>query len=72
MDRSSAHIESELLDLSMVDVSTLRAVDSSGLAAAIDRVRTRLADSEGSISGYNGSFATPPASGRPDDEASVV
>ncbi|MEV6813302.1 hypothetical protein [Micromonospora sp. NPDC051296] len=56
MEERLAGIESELLDLSAVTVATLRTVDLTGMTAAISRVRERVADSGGSISGYNGSF----------------
>jgi hypothetical protein len=57
MDHAPAGIESELLDLSSFDVASLRSIDGAGIAAAIDRVRAKIADSEGSISGYSGSFS---------------
>ncbi|MFV2109924.1 MULTISPECIES: hypothetical protein [unclassified Micromonospora] len=57
MDSTPAGIESEMLDLSTVDVATLRGVDDSDMTAAMVRVRQRIADAEGSISGYSGSFA---------------
>jgi RPA family protein len=65
MDETSAGIESELLDLSTKNVATLRSVELSGMTEAMTRVRLRIADSEGSISGYSGSW-TP----RPDDSGS--
>jgi hypothetical protein len=60
MDEISAEIESELLDLSTENVATLRSVELSDIAAAIARVRERIADSEASISGYNPSFTSRP------------
>ncbi len=57
MDHTPAGIESELLDLSSFDVATLRSIDGAGITAAIDRVRAKIADSQGSISGYSGSFS---------------
>ncbi|MEU4218959.1 hypothetical protein [Actinoplanes sp. NPDC026623] len=60
MDENSAGIESELLDLSTENVATLRSADLSGMTAAIERVRGRIADSGQSISGYNPSFTGPP------------
>lgn len=56
MYETSAGIESELLDLSTVNVATLRAVELTRLDAAIQRVRARIADAGGSISGFSGSF----------------
>jgi hypothetical protein len=56
MYETSAGIESELLDLSTVNVATLRAVELTRLDAAIQRVRARIADAGSSISGYSGSF----------------
>jgi hypothetical protein len=59
MDSTPAGIESELLDLSTVDVGTLRSLEVTGMTDAMTRVRNRIADAEGSISGYSGSFASP-------------
>ena len=56
MEENSAGIESELPDLSTENVATLRTVALSGLAAAIERVRERITDAEGSISGFNPSY----------------
>ncbi|GAB3932268.1 hypothetical protein GCM10027614_01100 [Micromonospora vulcania] len=39
MEEGLAGIESELLDLSTVDIATLRSVDRTGMTAAISRVR---------------------------------
>jgi len=58
MDSTPAGIESEMLDLSTVDVSTLGMVDDVAMAAAMARVRNRLADLEGSISDYSGSVSS--------------
>ena len=68
MEERLAGIESELLDLSAVTVATLRTVDLTGMTAAISRVRERVADSGGSISGYNGSFPSRMRPGGPDGE----
>ena len=57
MDHTPAGIESELLDLSMFGVETLRSISDAGVDATIDRVRMRILDSQGTISGYNGSFS---------------
>jgi hypothetical protein len=67
MDEKSAGIESELLDLSAENVATLRSAEPSGITAAIARMRERLADSEGSISGYEGSFTIRPGEELPDE-----
>jgi hypothetical protein len=53
MDQNSPGIESELLDLSTIRVGTVRTAEVTGIAAAIVRVRDRIADSAESISGYN-------------------
>jgi hypothetical protein len=68
MDENSAGIESELLDLSTETVATLRSADLSGMTAAVERVRNRIADSEQSISGYNPSFTSPPGEPGPTPE----
>jgi hypothetical protein len=68
MDETSAHIESELLDLSTVSMASLRSVKLAGITAAVDRVRERIADSAESVSGFNPSFTGPPASTGPTDE----
>jgi len=68
MDSTPAGIESEMLDLSMVDVATLRSVDGSDMAAAMARVRNWIADPEGSVSDYNGSFSSEVPSGGPQSE----
>lgn len=57
MDHTPAGIESELLDLSNFDVATLRSIDAASIDAAIERVRTRIVNSQGTISGFNGSFS---------------
>lgn len=70
MSETPAGIESELLDLSTVDVAMLRAVDSASLETAIERVRARIADAGSSISGYSGSVwrdEVPVASNRHED-----
>ncbi|MGW5666410.1 hypothetical protein [Micromonospora sp. NPDC003776] len=72
MEEGRAGIESELLDLSTVNVATLRSVDLAGMTAAISRVRERVADSGGSISGYNGSFPSRMRPAGPDSEEHVV
>ncbi|MFG3299233.1 hypothetical protein [Micromonospora chersina] len=72
MEERLAGIESELLDLSAVTVATLRSVDLTGMTAAISRVRERIADSGGSISGYSGSFPSRIRSAGPDSEEHVV
>jgi hypothetical protein len=59
-------IESELLDLSRVTIAMLRSADSADLDAASARVAARIADSLGSISGYQGSFS---GQMRPSEEA---
>jgi len=56
MDETSAGIESELPDLSTENVATLRTVALSGLTPAIERVRERITDADGNVSGYNPSF----------------
>ncbi|GAA3205182.1 hypothetical protein ACFO1B_33375 [Dactylosporangium siamense] len=66
MDGAPTDIESELLDLSSVTIATLRKADLAGLDAATTRVVARIADTEGSISGYSGSFS---GRMRPDSEA---
>ncbi|MBB4741173.1 hypothetical protein BJY16_004632 [Actinoplanes octamycinicus] len=53
-------MESELLDLSAENVATLRSVELAGITAAIARVKETIADSEGSISGFNPSFTSRP------------
>ena len=58
MEDTSAGFESELLDLSTENVATLRSAEIVGIAAAMARVRERIADPEGSISGFNPSFTT--------------
>jgi hypothetical protein len=68
MDHNSAGIESELLDLSTENVATLRSADLSGMTAAIERVRDRIADSGRSISGYNPSFTNRPDEPGPEPE----
>jgi len=65
MEPTSAGIESELLDLSTVDVANLRSVELTGMTAAIARVRERIADSAASISGFNPSFTSPPEASKP-------
>ncbi|MEV7230716.1 MULTISPECIES: hypothetical protein [Polymorphospora] len=72
MKKRLAGIESELLDLSAVTVATLRSADPTGMTAAISRVRERVADSGGSISGYNGSFPSRMRPAGPDSEEHVV
>lgn len=72
MEEVLAGIESELPDLSTVNVTTLRSVDLAGMTAAISRVRERVADSGGSISGYNGSFPSRMRPAGPDTEEHVV
>jgi hypothetical protein len=57
MDGAPTGIESELPDLSSVTIATLRKADVAGLDAATKRVVARIADTEGSISGYSGSFS---------------
>ncbi|RKN47530.1 hypothetical protein [Micromonospora endolithica] len=57
MDMPSTEIEVELLDLSTVDVATLRSVPATDLETTIRRVNARITDAEGSISGYSGSFS---------------
>jgi hypothetical protein len=57
MGTTSAGIETELLDLSTVDVAALRSIPASDLETAMARVRARIIDAEGSISGYSGSFS---------------
>jgi hypothetical protein len=54
MDAAPAGIESELLDLSTINVSNLRGVELADLREAITRVQRRIVDAEQSISGYNG------------------
>ncbi|WP_320068909.1 hypothetical protein [Micromonospora sp. RTGN7] len=72
MEECLAGIESELLDLSTVNVATLRSVDPTSMTAAISWVRERVADSGASISGYNGSFQSRMRSAGPDSEEHVV
>ncbi|WBB68300.1 hypothetical protein [Micromonospora sp. WMMD812] len=72
MEEGLAGIESELLDLSTVNIATLRSADLTGITAAISRVRDRVADSGGSISGYNGSFPSRTRPAGPDPEDHVV
>ncbi|MEV4497474.1 hypothetical protein AB0J84_17455 [Micromonospora arborensis] len=72
MEEGLAGIESELLDLSTVDIASLRSVDRTGMTAAISRVQERVADSGGSISGYNGSFPSRLRPTGPDSEDHVV
>ena len=72
MEERLAGIESELLDLSAVTVATLRTVDATGMTAAISRVRERVADSGGSISGYNGSVPSRMRPAGPNSEEHVV
>ena len=57
MEKSSAEIKAELLDLSTVDVAALRAVPAADLEVSLGRVGARITDTEGSISGYQGSFS---------------
>ncbi|MFI5912997.1 hypothetical protein [Dactylosporangium sp. NPDC051541] len=59
-------IESELLDLTPVTIATLLQADLMGLDVATARVVARIADAQGSISGYSGSFS---GQMRPDAEA---
>lgn len=66
MDAVPGDIESELLDLSSITIAALREADLTGLDAATTRVVARIADAEGSISGYSGSFS---GRMRPDSEA---
>ncbi|MCO1597016.1 hypothetical protein M8C17_17820 [Micromonospora sp. RHAY321] len=68
MEEGLADIESELLDLSTVDVASLRSVDLTGMTAAISRVRAIIADTGGSISGYNGSSPSRRRPTGPDSE----
>jgi hypothetical protein len=72
MEKSSAGIESELLDLSTVTVANLRSVELTGITAATARVRKRIADSAGSVSGYNPSFTDPPVPDGPHAEDHVA
>ncbi|GIE29424.1 hypothetical protein Ait01nite_024690 [Actinoplanes italicus] len=66
MDTTSAGIETELLDLSTVDVAALRSLPASDFETATERVRARIIDGEGSISGYSGSFSGEMRGDRPD------
>lgn len=69
MDERSAGIESELLDLSTVNVATLRLIEQTGITAAIERAWEKIANAEGSISGYSGtlsSWTRPGSEGRVD------
>jgi hypothetical protein len=66
MDAASAGIESELPDLSTVNVSNLRGVELTGLSGAMARVLGRIVDAEESISGYNGNGAIEPSGGASD------
>jgi len=66
MDTTSAEIEAELLDLSTVDVVTLRSVPAADLEATMGRINARITDTEGSISGYSGSFSGRMRPGEPE------
>ncbi|WP_432838830.1 hypothetical protein [Dactylosporangium sp. CA-092794] len=57
MDAAPAGIESELPDLSTVNVTTLRSVALPALGDAMERVRRRILSAEDSVSGYNGNGA---------------
>ncbi|MFY1650393.1 hypothetical protein ACN27J_05795 [Solwaraspora sp. WMMB762] len=68
MDSTPAGIESEMLDLSTVGISQLTSMNGSGITAAITRVRHRIADPDGNISGYSVSFASRAAPAGPQAE----
>jgi hypothetical protein len=65
MYETSAGIDSELLDLSTVNVAMLRAVDPPTLETALQRVRARIAGAGSDVSDYNGSVWD----GRPENRA---